>query len=281
MNNEKIKEKTQSVVVSPKNMEVIPQQGSAEILIAQAIQKGLPVETMERLLAMRRELKAEWAKEQFNKAMAAFQGECPIIEKVKKVDFTSKRTGQRTNYSYAPLDVIVKQAGPYIAKNGFSYTITTKVFPEKIEAVVHVNHIDGHSQESGFEINIDKEAYMNTAQKSGSAMTYAKRYAFCNAFGILTGDEDDDGINSGDVKTPPKFTPKTSPVNTRPLPPNNLMIKQQIKNRIDVLYPQIKKTATEYKEIALKTTQLELIEKNYKEINDRLAVIINQRKDKK
>ena len=37
-------------------------QDSAEMLITRAIDKNLPVETMERLLAMRRELKAELAK---------------------------------------------------------------------------------------------------------------------------------------------------------------------------------------------------------------------------
>ena len=50
---------------------IIPQQYefSAEELISQAIDKGVSVETMEKLLAMRKELKNEWAKEQFDKAM--------------------------------------------------------------------------------------------------------------------------------------------------------------------------------------------------------------------
>ena len=56
-------------------------QHDAEALIAKAIDKKVPVETMERLLMMRRELKAEWAKAEFDKALAAFQAECPIIKK--------------------------------------------------------------------------------------------------------------------------------------------------------------------------------------------------------
>ena len=39
---------------------------------------------------------------------------------------------------------------------------------------------------------IDKDAFMNSQQQYGSASTFSKRYAFCNAFGILTGDEDND-----------------------------------------------------------------------------------------
>jgi hypothetical protein len=46
---------------------------------------------------------------------------------------------------------------------------------------------------------IDKEttSKMNASQQSGSAMTYGKRYALVNAFGILTGDEDTDGVVTG------------------------------------------------------------------------------------
>lgn len=83
-------------------------QGEAETLIAKAIDKNVSVDTVEKLLAMRRELQEEWAKRRFDEAMSTFQGECPVIEKTKKVDFTSKRTGSRTTYAYAPLDAIVK-----------------------------------------------------------------------------------------------------------------------------------------------------------------------------
>ena len=68
---------------------------SAEVLIGQAIQKNVPVETMERLLAMRRELKAEWAKEQYDRAMAQFQADCPTIVKTKSERSVRKDTRRR------------------------------------------------------------------------------------------------------------------------------------------------------------------------------------------
>ena len=48
-------------------------------LIAQAIQAGhtIPVDTLERLLAMRRELKAESAREAYFGALTDFQARCP------------------------------------------------------------------------------------------------------------------------------------------------------------------------------------------------------------
>ena len=78
---------------------------SVEQLIARAIDKGTPVETMERILAMAEKVKAGQAKEAFNQAMADFQRECPTITKTKIV---KDKTG-KVLYSYAPLESIVEQ----------------------------------------------------------------------------------------------------------------------------------------------------------------------------
>jgi len=77
MNNNRpiTQEKQETVIMAVRH--------DAEALIAKAIDKNVHVETTERLLMMRRELKAEWAKEAFDKAMSAFQAECPIIKKNK------------------------------------------------------------------------------------------------------------------------------------------------------------------------------------------------------
>lgn len=180
---------------------IMPQQYefSAEELISQAIDKGVSVETMEKLLAMRKELKNEWAKEQFDKAMSGFQGECPIIKKETKVDFTSKRTGNKTKYSYASLDSIIEQVKPILAKYGFSYDFDTveerEGEQEYLVSICEAKHIAGHSKNTRFRTPIDREAFMNNQQKAGSANTFGKRYAFCNAFGIVTGDEDNDAVH--------------------------------------------------------------------------------------
>jgi hypothetical protein len=168
-----------------------------ENLIAQAIEKGLPAETMEKLLAMRRELKEEVAKEQYYISLSQFQKKCPVIKKESKVDFTGK-TGKRTKYEYAGLDSIVSQVRDLLEANGFSYTIKTKQTEKSVMAICESHHVSGYSDSTSFEIPIDYEAYMNAAQKVASALTYAKRYAFCNAFGIMTGDEDDDCQSNSD-----------------------------------------------------------------------------------
>lgn len=193
---------------------------SPETLIAQAIDKGLPVETMEKLLMMRKELKAEFAKEAFDQAMAHLQGDLTVITKDKKVDFTSKRTGNRTTYSYAPIDSIVRQTKDPIARNGLSYCFTTEQTDSSLTATCTVKHSLGHRESTSFRVPLDPEAFMSAPQKVGAAMTYAKRYAFCNAFGIMTGDEDPDAVDNDEPKPVVKATTapvaKSSPPSTSP-----------------------------------------------------------------
>ena len=54
-------------------------QFNPETLISQGIAAGVNVDSLERLLAMRREVKAEWAQERFDVAMSTFQSACPQI----------------------------------------------------------------------------------------------------------------------------------------------------------------------------------------------------------
>lgn len=175
----------------------LPVDRSAEALIAKAIENKVDVATMERLLAMRRELKAEWAKEEYVKALAAFQAECPVIKKTKAVFEKDKKT---VRYKYAPIDSIIEQVKGLLAKHGFSYTVDALNEPGFLGAACRVTHSAGHSEVSTFRVPVGTEAYMSDVQKYGARNTFAKRYAFTNAFGILTGDEDTDA--SGESPEP-------------------------------------------------------------------------------
>ena len=167
-------------------------------MVQRAIDKGVPVETMERLLAMYEKLQARQAKADFDRALASFQAECPTIQKTKKV---MNKDGRSVRYQYAPLEVIVQQVKSLLQLHGFSYTVDAEVEPGLVRATCKATHQAGHSQTSTFSVPIDKDAFMNPAQQCASALTFAKRYAFVNAFGILTGDEDDDSISSHESKS--------------------------------------------------------------------------------
>ncbi len=213
------KKHSKNLVVKKENALVVQSQ-SAENLISKAIDKKVSVETLERLFELDKKWKADRAREAYLEAMSGFQGECPVIKKTKSVMNKPEKGGGR-RYSYAPLDVIINGVGSLISKFGLSYTITVIQDERMVEAKVKVSHIAGHSEESSFKVPIDPEAYMSQPQKYAAALTFAKRYAFCNAFGILTGDDDTDAVDvdyEEDIKTPtskgknaptPRSAPKT------------------------------------------------------------------------
>ena len=172
-----------------------------ESIVRYALDKGIEsVEVMERLLVMRKELKAEQAKKHFDQAMASFQSECPPIKKMKTV---LNKGGASIRYKYAPLDDIVSQVKNLLRKYEFSYSINAEVKQGWVKAICEVTHADGHSKQAMFECPIEKDAFMNEPQKYASALTFCKRYAFCSAFGILTADEDLDGKLSQDKPIAP------------------------------------------------------------------------------
>jgi ERF superfamily len=179
----------------------------AERLIAQAIERGLPVESLERLLAMRERLKAERAREAFFDALTRFQSECPVIPKVALVFYEGK-----LRYRYAPLGKIIEVVAPLLTKHGLSYSFDTafKANPPAQIVTCTVHHVAGHSQTSTFRSPIDPKAHMNEVQKSGSSLTYGKRYALSNALGIVA-DEDDDGRGSGQVSPEPSVSRPPKP----------------------------------------------------------------------
>lgn len=174
------------------------QDNSVNTLIAQAITANVPVETMERLFALRKEVKAEQAKEAFVRAMANFQRDCPKIEKKKKV---MNKDGQTVRYQYAPLDVIVEQIKMPEAENGFAHTWNVVNETGFIIAICKITHELGHSETSEFKIPIGTEGFMTAPQKYASALTFAKRYTLCNALGISTGEEDTDATDVNKEKS--------------------------------------------------------------------------------
>lgn len=171
-----------------------------QALLAQAIDKNLPIESMERLLAMRREMKAEYARDAFFSALSGFQRECPVVEKTKKV-LNKKKDNEReatTRYTYAPLEDIVDQVKPFLEKWGFSWTVKPSQTDGHVKASCYVHHKDGHEEVTEFEVPLDPDAYMSDPQKAAAALTFARRYAFINAFGIVTKGEDNDAQRSED-----------------------------------------------------------------------------------
>jgi len=222
--------------------------------IQQAITAGLPIETMEKLFALYERGKAGKAKEAYISALAAFQSECPIIQKTKKV---LNKDGRSVRYQYAPLESIIEQIKGILSKNGLSYRWEVKNETDFIEAVAIITHELGHSESSSFKVPIDKEGFMTAPQKYASALTFAKRYSLCDVLGISTGDEDTDATDVGNV-------------------PDVKSTKAKIVLLLRTLGEE-PKTGKETEAAIKRLTKLEPTVKNFSEVVSRLEVLVSEK----
>ncbi len=244
-------EETKEVVVSQREAEV-------SNFITQAIGANTPVETMEKLFALHREAKADFAREQFVAALSLFQKEIPVIKKNKKVLNKDART---VRYQYASLDSIAEQIKNAMAANGLSYTWEVENKPDFIKATCTITHKFGHHQTSSFEVPIGGDQYMTKPQAFASALTYAKRYSLCNALGLSTADEDTDATDvnrEGEAKSP----------RSRIIFALRALGKDSDKWSKEAWAKQVKVI-----------TGIELVEKNFSEIANRLEVLVTEKNE--
>lgn len=229
------------------------QDNTPDGLIALALTQGADVDKLEKLFALREKVEARFAQSAFVQAMANFQAQCPIIEKTKAV----KNKHGTIVYFYAPLDVIIKQVADVISKNGLAYTFDISNDDKALTAVCKVTHTQGHSEVFTFKVPIGSEEYMTEVQKFGARATFAKRNAFCNAFGIMTGEEDTDATQTDKEKRP-------------------VDVKAQIMLSLKALEADITNKATVEASIR-KLTGVEPVDGNFEEIRDRLDVLVSER----
>lgn len=166
-----------------------------------ACDPNVPVEKLERLIAMQERILDRNAKAAFDAAFAEMQPKIPcVIEKAK----TDKGT-------YAPLEDINAVVLPIINAGGFSLSFRTEWPDAKTVKVIGIlTHRDGHARESEFMSAADASGSKNAIQGLGSAVTYGRRYVTKDLLNITTREYEDDGratskIGAPDVKEPAGF----------------------------------------------------------------------------
>ena len=128
---------------------------------------------------------------EINKALLAFQLECPIIEFDQHVKYN------KVNYKFASYGQIVRTVRPILAKHNLVFThyvqgdaVTTRLsYLEDKGCIV-----------STLKINVD--AAMQTV---GANISYAKRYTLTGLLGIVTEDDSDAAAPSKKTLSPKAF----------------------------------------------------------------------------
>lgn len=171
------------------NLEVITEPTN---LIAQAIEKGANIETLEKLMALQERWEVKQAQKAFFETLSEFQVKCPDLRKTKKVKFDTK-SGGLTEYSYAPLADIDRQIRTLMSEVGFSKRWEINDNGNKIKVTCIITHAKGHSEKTTMEAEADTSGSKNAIQARGSAIEYMKRYTLLGSLGITTADSDIDG----------------------------------------------------------------------------------------
>lgn len=160
-------------------------------LLRFAIERNVPVEALEKLVALHERISERDAAREFAAAMAAFQAECPPIKHSRTADITTN-AGASFKYTYAELDEIARVVNPILAKHGLSYSWDSKVEKDVLDCVCTVRHINGHSVSSKFSLPIENKSAMSPQQKVGAALTFAQRRSLSAVLGLTTTDTDTD-----------------------------------------------------------------------------------------
>lgn len=142
---------------------------------------------MQALLDMQMQLQAKQAEIAFSEAMARIQTKMPRISKTGVI--LNKDGTARSHY--APLDEIDLVVRPLLAEERLSVSYSSSWDSGMMTITCTVKHAMGHERHSTFTVPLDANQYRSGAQNMGSTNSYAKRYAFCNAFNIITIDDND------------------------------------------------------------------------------------------
>jgi hypothetical protein len=161
-------------------------------IIQYAIERGAGIDTIERLIALKRQEESDAARRAYNAAFNAFKASPVHINKNKHVDFTGK-TGLRTNYKHATLDNVCDVIGAALAQHKLSYRWETKQDGVKITVTCILSHELGHSESTSLFAEPDQTGNKNSIQAVGSTVTYLQRYTLLALTGMATTDQDTDG----------------------------------------------------------------------------------------
>lgn len=161
-------------------------------LMLQAItDKGITeasVAVMTQLVALQERLDAKDAEKDFARSFVALQSAMPKVTAMKPV----KNNDGSLRYTFAPYEDIMRQVQPSIVANGFTVTFDNKIEEGRVTIICTLMHTSGHSRSNSFTARIGKgPPGSSESQADGSANTYAKRFALCNALNIVIEKDDD------------------------------------------------------------------------------------------
>ena len=102
---------------------LVPMQDTGQVtdLLRLAVDKDIPAESLEKIVALHERIADRLAAQEFADALAAFQAECPSIIKNATAVVTG-RSGGQFSYKFADLDHIAGIVRAPLREHGLSFT---------------------------------------------------------------------------------------------------------------------------------------------------------------
>lgn len=162
-------------------------------MIANAVAKGMDLETIKELRTLQKEWEADEARKAFNIAFAAFKAEA--VQVIKNKDVTA---GPLAGKKYAELFAVVNAVTPHLSKHGLSTAWKlTKDEKDWIEVTCILKHEAGHFESVSMGGPPDDGGAKNKVQARASTVSYLERYTLKAICGISEQEDDKDGGTKG------------------------------------------------------------------------------------
>lgn len=166
--------------------------GTIERLFEKALERGEGgVDALAKLVDLYQKVRDSNAVLAFNAAFAAFQQDCPPIEKNREAKIAS-RGGTEFRYTYADLEEIMDTVKPRLSAHGLSFTFDTRAEKEHLTCFCTLRHSDGHFIKAEFTLPTSSPAGMSDQQRVAAALTFAKRQVLIAVLGLSLTEPDPD-----------------------------------------------------------------------------------------
>lgn len=184
--------------------EVASIEGGILAVIANACRDpSVDVEKMERLLAMQERVLERNAKSAFTAAKVAMRPELPEITMKGHIVIRDKNDPNKITQDtpFARFEDIHEAIMPVLTRHGFDLSYKNGLGPDgKVRVTTILTHIEGHSEDTYFDLPHDSSGSKNAVQAVGSSTSYAKRYGTLSILNIKVVGEDDNA-NSSEAHT--------------------------------------------------------------------------------
>jgi hypothetical protein len=183
----------------PASTAMVARQATPDDMIFAGIKANVPIETLERLYALKQKYEADEARKAYVEAMAEFKKNPPEILKSSRVFFKGKDGKADTSYYHADLGNVCQQIVSALAAHGFSHAWDVKM-EGGVVVTCTITHKQGHSERIVMPpAPIDQSGNKNTIQGIASTQTYMQRYSLLAITGLATVGMDNDGRGDPDA----------------------------------------------------------------------------------